>query len=443
MTSEPRRGRATTIAAAGIVFAVCLVHAVSAQQPPAPPVDFGKLSQLFRAGDYAAVLTEASAMEAAVKPKSPKDPDFLPRCRASIDVLVARGLAALRLGRLEVADEALTAADAMYSDKDFQKTFAAAARAGGSQAAPAVLSLDLIRLEMLDALTLLHLHKLRDAEPGAADPLVERVTTLLEESAKVRGKVAPRIAKADEMVQTSPHYQVLSSRSRNVQFGALLACEQARLAGDGEGEKHAAALADLDEARALTDQAIAAALGPPPEGKQPGPPEPGATMSIADREACVARAEVLEATAEAAMKAKDAGRARTAIDSALAWRRAALPTNHPDSLSPIIESAVVSILQATAPTRGDAGTGERPEIAAATAALGQARQILLATDRQFDAASPVRKRLAVATEALAKAEAQIDAQITIADAADAAAARAIATVEADATAERQPAADRQ
>jgi hypothetical protein len=437
-----RRARSTTVAVAGILLVTCLVHAVSAQQPPAPAVDFEKLSQLLRAGDYAAVETEATTIEAAVKPKSPKDPDYLPRCKASLDALVARGLAALRTGRLEAADEALTAADALYSDKDFQKTFAAAARAAGPQAAPFVLALDLIRLEMLDLMTSLRLLALRDAEPGAADPLVERVTALLEESAKVRGRVAPRIAKADELVQKSPHYQVLGSRAENLKFGALLACEQSRLAGAGAGERITAALAELDEARALTEQAIAAALGPPPEGKQPTPPEPGATLSDAEREACLERADVLEATAEAALTANDAGRARGAIEAALAWRRAALPKHHPDLLAPTVVSALASIAQATAPTGGAAGTGERPEIAAASAALGEARQILLAADRQFDAASPVRKRLELATAALSKAEAQIDAQITITDAADAAAARAIATLESDATAERPPAADR-
>jgi hypothetical protein len=442
MTSERFMARSTTVVVAGTVLAICLVNAVSAQQPPAPAVDFQKLVQLLRAGDYAAVETEATTIEAAVKPKSPKDPDYLPRCKASIDALVARGLAALRMGRLEAADAALTAADALYSDKDFQKTFAAAARAAGPQAAPFMLALDLIRLEMLDLMTSLQLLALRDAEPGAADPIVERVTALLEESAKVRGRVAPRIAKADEMVQKSPHYQVLGSRAENLKFGAVLACEQARLAGSGQREKNAAALADLDEARALTDQAIAAALGPPPEGKQPTPPQPGSALSDAEREACLERADVLEATAEAALTANDAGRARTASDAALAWRRAALPKDHPDLLAPTVVSALAAIAQATEPTRGASGTGERPEIAAATAALGQARQILLATDRQFDAASPARRRLERATAALVKAETQIDAQITIADAADAAAARAIATLESDATAERPPAAAR-
>ena len=446
-TTRSCRRRVLRVATVLLIASPILLATDADGQDPPPEADFGNIVKLLRAGDYVAAEEAASKAEAAIRPASVKDTNYLPRARACIDFLVARAIAARRMGKLDSAEAALAEAEERYGDKDFQRTFNQAARGAGANA---MLSLGMVHIEMLDLRTELALDRFEaaggDAKAAVLEPLVGRVEQGLQDSASARQRLAKRLEKADPGVLQSTYVRVLAGTTRPSMFAARLATARARRTRvdpakrDGAVALLATAATELENGRSSAAEGIAAALGGPPEA-EPQPADAGAELSEPQQEAALVWAELLGCQAETSQVAGDLPGARKAVERALAFRRSAQRADHPDLVKPLILAAAIVLDEATA--KAASGPPEATDLAAAADLLESGRRILTSSDRQFDADSPARSRLAKEVRRLAEAEAAREKLLAGGDAAEAAATRAGESLQAIATGANPPAADPQ
>jgi len=110
-------------------------------------VDTNRLVQLIDAGEYRAAVAEAKALEETVRPKA-KDAAYVPRVRAAVDLLLTQGTLERRMGDLDAAETTLGTAFKTYTDREFQRRLALAARSAGEQAAAALVPYELVFVDL-------------------------------------------------------------------------------------------------------------------------------------------------------------------------------------------------------------------------------------------------------------------------------------------------------
>lgn len=147
-----------------VALAFSVAGSAPAADPVAPPPkpDWAGLESRMVAGDYAAAVTAADAIVELVRPK-PRAPDFLPRSIELTRALMRRGLANLRLGDLDAAEESFTEAYRIFKDKDFQRLVSLQARQATPAIAAKLLQLELDWLELLEIRTAMLAERLRHA----------------------------------------------------------------------------------------------------------------------------------------------------------------------------------------------------------------------------------------------------------------------------------------
>jgi len=118
-----------------LIVALAGTGAVGQEEETAAPVDLAtKLGTMFVAGQYQQAWAESEGLEKTLKPRA-KDPQFIPRTKLWVDVLVFRALLERRMGDPESAAENYETGFKALGDKDLRKSLSAVLR-GGDKAVP-------------------------------------------------------------------------------------------------------------------------------------------------------------------------------------------------------------------------------------------------------------------------------------------------------------------
>jgi len=396
--------------------------------------------RLLAEGDYRKAADEATKVEASARPTA-KDPTFLPRSKLCMDMLVAQGIAELRIGNLDAAEDALKAAWKRLTDRDFQRTLGAAVRAAGASAAGATVPLELTGVELIDTSSDLVLARMRRIDPAAKeaaetfDSLEKQLGKFADQSQAARKRLAEKFDKADESLQKSPQARVMAGEARPLKHAGLLAVERGRMAkGDGKDEaaakeakeKSAEAVKAFEKAVAAVEEAVAAAAGG--EKQDAKPAAEGTELSPAAREAAIARAEVLEKLAEARRLAGDLKKARPEIDDAVAHRSSAQGRDHPDLVPALAVSARVELEEAAALKQAGDPIAASEKLQRAGETADRAAAIIAAKEPQFEPDGPLRTAVQSLLASIKRGREQIEGSLAAGDAVDAAAVRAVMAI---------------
>jgi len=451
MTSPPLPPRILARLAFGLAAAGLPIGGPSAAE--AKP-DWTGLDARIVAGDYEQAVVAADEIAAAVEPKR-RDPDFLARSIEFVRALMRRGLAELRLGRLDAADATLQQAYRSFKDRDFQRLVSLEAKRANARVMSTLVQLELSWIELLNLRMSVILERLRLAGlgPAAVGPAADDTANLrvqveewlddlkfLERTAKeAREAVAGRLEKGGATILASPYSRSLPGEFRPALVAGLTPLELSRLplaepvaaepggslAAEPGNDRLRAAFEQFEAAAAALRQAIADAA---PKGIAGLKPEPRI-------EAALMEAELLAAEGDALLEARrpEEGRQRLAtaierLEEAARLRKLPNPENHPDLFWPLLLSAQ-ALLDETQ-IRLDANDAPAARVTAIEAGklLDRAAELPVANDH------PLRSRLAALQARLSEERESVGAAIPGTDAADAAARRMRETIDGTAAA---------
>jgi tetratricopeptide (TPR) repeat protein len=419
------------------------------------------------AGEYAKATTAANAIIDAAKPDK-KAPDFLPRCRATIDALMWRGFAESQLGHLDAAVATFAQAQEVFKDREFQKQVSVVEKRGGPQAAGPLVELDLqfVHLQNLRAVVVLEkLQRAAAEQARGGDAAKQRAATLAEEvrgwieslrsyaktAADTRKKLADRFDKGGPSVVGSPHSRALMSPFHPELIAGIAAFELSRLpiqgfppvAGAEPSPKAVPAsplfdLEGLDSAQRLEKafvhfDAASKALDEVfkvvfPKGLASAP------LDAKRLEADVLLAQVLIARCSALLHKRDIKESQKAVDEVFrihkemaALRKVPTAATHPEHLLPLLFATELALIDSEEQFKAGLIDEARAAALKATETLARAAALPLAEDH------PQRHDLSRLAAAIESQRAKLDASITITDAAEVAARRIRRAVEATPT----------
>lgn len=413
MTSRfARRGNAYTwLAWAGVLLTA---HAAQGQDGGFEDAR-AKLMELRGRGAWHEAIEEAAAIEKSLKPKG-KDASYIPRMKTIADIAVYRGYAARHLGDLDAATQAYAAAIKAIQDKDLQRLVTLALRAAGDEAATQRLPLDLTSLEVFDGAVDVAIDRLEtlataDASDAAACQraleLVARVGQLSALAATVRDRIAEPFDAGAGSARESPAARALVGGMRSPLVASRLAFAKSLLHWDldaaaaedgGQPALTPARRRDLQRkaeegitaAATLVDQAITQAL---PDDPLPEPPEDRAACSAAQLEAATLRADVDLLAARIALAAGEPNEAVAAGRRAVAWRRVAVPADHPDLFPTLVVTAEAEAARAEAANQARQAALGRVALDAAATLADEARALLSTCGGDIAEQMPERLKL--------------------------------------------------
>lgn len=421
------------------VLGLALVAAcASAADPPAqaPKPDFAALDALLAGGDYAGAITAADAIAAAVRPK-PRADDFLARSIELIRALMRRGVAELRIGRIDAAEATFTEAHRIFKDREFQRLVVLATRQAGPRLPPAVVDLELAWLDLLYLRIAVVVEKLKheanewataeDGSPDREKEVRERIDLCLDQlkglrkaAADARQSFGERFNEASKAVPVSPYARSLAGPFRESLLDGLVALEQSRLPASSPPSTAATAIENLDKAATAFDGVIKA-VTPTAGGLRP---EIQADLALLHAELLTARARARIESGEPAVARKDLERVLELHREAGVLRKRPAPDSHPDLVEPLLLSVSVGIVE----SRRLLADGQ-PD-AAKVEAEGAQRKLDRAASLIKDADHPLGGRLTTLRQRLAFNFQSIGESIPRSDAVDAAARRMIRTLDA-------------
>lgn len=423
------RGRRAGQLSAWMFAVVCVV--ASAQETG---LDTKRLAQLVDSGDYRAAIAEAGALEEQARPKA-KDNTFVPRTRAMVELLLTRAVLQRRIGDLDAAEESLGVAYKAYTDREFQRRLGLAVRAGGDQAAAALVPFELVFVDLLDQGMGLVVDRLRQdggsAEPEKLAGWLAQFEQLSKQAAAARQGLAERLEGAGAPLAQSPRARMLASDIESIKLGAMFALARMLLPGAEKADaagRGAATKVRMDVVRQLT-QAVERA-----EEMLTAVADTEATKDDAGErmrlEADRIRVDLLACLAETQLFAGAADVAEETIDRALALQKAMLDETHPDRLQPTILAAGIAEARRRASEAAGRTFPAREQAKRVAALAGEARTLLEKHDKLFNEAWPWRASLAAVAKNVPAAEARKPQDPAVADAVDAATQRVMPLIRA-------------
>ena len=431
--------------------------AVAAKKP-----DWAGLDTLLTTGDYRQAAEVADGIAAMVKPKR-RDPDYLPRSVEFIRALTRLGVARLRLGELDAADEAFAEAYRTYKDREFQRLLSLEARHAAATVATQMLLLEVNAIEVLDLRSTVILHRLQALNlVGAGGPTASAATVsqstddvarclgelkvLKRVAAEARESFAERMVKGGPAVLSSPYTRAIAGKFRPEMIAGITSRElrempietlesdavreslspSSKLPADlPEGEVREALLKEsLDHFQAAATALEEAVIAVSPSGAL-------GLKADARIEAALLEAELLANRGAALKQAGDFDRAREDVRKAMelqrevsVLRRSLTPDVHPDLFWPLLLDADVGLehvrlLLAEGDTeKAQSGIGEISKILARANALpvsethplrGYLTDLLSRLDRQRVAVDETLPRSDAADTAARRLRGAIDA----------------------------------
>jgi len=442
-------------------FVLVAARAPAADSPAqAPKPDFAALDALLAGGDYAGAITAADAIAAAVRPK-PRADDFLARNIELIRALMRRGVAELRIGRIDTAEATFTEAHRIFKDREFQRLVVLNTRQAGPRLPPAVVDLELAWLDLLFMRIAVVVEKLKheadewataeDGSPDREKEARERIGRCLDQlkglrkaAVDARQSFGERFNEASKAVPLTPYALSLAGPFRESLLDGLVALEQSRLpvsvlpsaagdpasdsrqdsaapAGADDGSRlRAKAIENLDRASAAFD-GVVVAVTPKAGGLRP---EMQADLDLLQAELLTARARARIESGEPATVRKDLERVLELHRQVGVLRKRPVPDSHPDLVEPLLLAAGVGIGE----SRRLLAEG-RPDAAKEEAEEAQ-RRLESAASLIKDADHPLGGRLTALRQRLAFNLESIGESIPRSDAVDAAARRMIRALDA-------------
>lgn len=431
------------------------VVAAAAPAADATKPDFAALDALLTNGDYAAAITTADAIVDAVRPK-PRADNFLARSIELVNALKRRGVAELRVGRIDAAEATFAEAYKTFKDRDFQRLVVLATRQAGPRLPPGLVDLELAWLDLLFLRMTVVVERLEyevslwasadDASAEREQQLRERVDRCLDQlkqlrraAVDARQSFGERFDLASGVVPASPSARSLAGPFHEELLDGLAALEQSRLpegmlasisrresdaaasaAGDERSRLRADAGKHLDQAAAALD-GVMAAVTPKAGGLRP---EMRAEVALLEAELLMARARVRTEAGEAAAARKVIERVLELQREAHALRKSTAPDSHPDLAKPLVLAADVGIIESRRMLAEGQADAAKVEAEEARRKLDRAAGLALGDDH------PLRARLATLRQRLDRDLQGIEESIPRSDALDAAARRMIHAIEA-------------
>lgn len=421
--------------------------------------DWAGLERALAAGDYERVIAVANEIIAVPEPR-PSDPEFLTRNLETARALARRGLAELRLGRLDAAEASLTKAFRTVKDQDVQRLLTLRAKKANASVAVKVVADELAWIDLLNLRSAVIVERIRHAnlargtaaEPDSepADPearetqvrsdvdrWVRELETLRKLTAAERKTLAESFEFGGSVVTGSPLARSLVGGFRPALLTGIAAVEvskvpfsvqrpakpgQPPIEGSGNDlpadERRAAWLTEANaafaEAGKALDEAIAACS---PNGEAGLRPE-------AKIEAALLRAELLTERGAARRQAGNLAAASEDFRTAIAlqgevakMRKDVRAEGHPDLSWPLVLAAEVAVEEAERHVAAGAHDRARDRGREATTMMARARALPLPDDHPF------RASLNGLTERSERIEASLRQALPRSDAADAAARR--------------------
>lgn len=423
-----------------LVVASCLlIPALSSPAADPPAVakepDWRSLDGLLVRGEYEQAAKLAGEIVVAVEPKR-RDPDVLPRTIAFVRALMRRGLAELRLGRLEEADATFEQAFRSFKDRDFQRLLSIQARTSNTKVIADLVALEVNWVELLDLRMAVILERLRllGLEPANGDgggPSDEAVGQHIKEwladldvlsrnAREARETLAARLAQGGTGALGSPHGRALAGGFRPAIVSGIRALELSRLPGGDSGtaadsgDLAAEALERFAEATEALDEAIAAVA---PKGLAALKPEPRIEALLLQAELLVCQGEASLAVGEPARASERLAAAIALQEQAGSLRKLPEPDAHPDLFWPLVMAAEAQLGESHALLGAGDPAGARAATVEATKLLARAAALPFPKDH------PRRGRLTSLQAGLRQALSAVEATLPGSDAADAAARR--------------------
>ena len=456
----------------GVVIACLLVGAMlcgggraGAADPPAPEKkpDWAALEKLLTSGSYQEAAVLAGEIAEMVKPKR-RAPDFLPRTIEHIRALMRRGLALLRQGDIDAADDAFAEATRDFKDREFQRLLALEARNATAAVTSQMVMLDVNGVELADFRSLAVLERMRatnlarrdqSLSTAALTSLPQDVARWLGElkvdkraGANARESLAERIEKGGPTVVASPYARAVAGAFRPEMIAGIAARELADMPPEvlqadavrdwiGAGDEKPAedsvprvrarlleeSLGHFQLAAAALDEAIRAA----------SPTGAAGLKGDARIEAALLEAEIMVHRGAAMKQAADLAHARESVRRAIQLhrevgelRRSPSPDVHPDLAWPLLLDADATL--ADAQRLLAVGDHERSQATVREASNTLARAAALPMPPN----SPLRGYLADLQARLQRQRSALDDSLPRTEAADAAARRLQEAIDATA-----------
>jgi tetratricopeptide (TPR) repeat protein len=461
----------------GILTACLLVAAVgslggrSLAADPLPPdtkPDWAALEKLLTSGSYHEAATVAGDLAETVKAKR-RAPDFLPRTIERVRALMRRGLALLRLGDVDAADEAFAEATRDYKDREFQRLLALEARNATAAVAAQMAMLEVNGVELVDFRSLAVLERmkaanrarrdssLRETGPPAAVPtsLLDDVSRWLGElkvlkraGANARESLAERFEKGGPAVVASPYTRAVAGSFRPEMIAGIAARELAAMpaeilqaaavrdwidAGDQEADEDAASqirarlledsLGHFDKAAAALEEGIRAAS---PTGATGLRGDARIEAALLEAEIMVNRGAVLQQRAELALAREGFRRAVQLQREVGELRRSPSPDVHPDMFWPLLLDAEATLEEARRLLAGGDHEASQATVREAATTLARAAALPVSPDH------PLRGQLADLQRRLHQERTALGDLLPRSEAADAAARRLREAIDATA-----------
>lgn len=266
--------------------------------------DWVGLDSLIAAGEYEKAVSVAGGIATQLEPNR-RDPDFVVRSIGFVRATMRRGLAELKLGRLDDAADSFEEAYRALKDSNFRRLVAIEARNPNAQVLNNVILLDLTMVELLELRMAVLVDRLRFLNLGIAPPgatLTDDETELravvatwlkdlayLERSAdESRKALGERFDQAGQAVLASPHYRSLVGSFRPSMLAAAKALEIGRLkvtpvGEDGENSSPDPGRADGEAALAEAKRCFQEASTALTEAIEAAAPKGDAAMKPAER----------------------------------------------------------------------------------------------------------------------------------------------------------------
>lgn len=432
---------------------------LGADPPPAADVkkpDGAVLDALLVAGDYEQAAEVADDIAGTIRPKR-RDQDFLAGSIGLVRVLMRRGFAELRLGRLDEAAATLEEAYRTFKDRDVQRLLSVQANAANARAMAEIVQVDINWVELLDLRIAVVLERLRFANlelahgPRDADRIaalrdqvgewLDDLDVLSRNAREARETLAARLAQGGTGVAASPHARALAGRFRPALAAGIGSLELARLPfGDPRtAADEAAATTQATPARdrladAFKQFAIAATALE--EAIAAAAPKGVATLKPDQRiEAALLRESLLGPEAMAHLEAGEPAECRERLAEVMSLRREVgtlrklpRPDEHPDLFGPLVITAETMIQEAR--QQLEAGDTARSRAASLEAGKLLARAEALLVSKEH----PLSKHLEHLRGSLAATRTAVEARIPGSEAADAAARKLRRAIDATAAA---------
>lgn len=453
------------VVAAGLAAGVATPAAGQPAAAKAP--DWTGLDRLLEAGDYDRASRVADDILALPEPKR-SDADFLSRKLGSFRALSKRGLAELRLGRFDAAEETLGKASRVFKNQDVQKLLSLDERSRNQSAQAKLVPIQLAWIELLSLRAAVIIDRIRAAnlarsalpaaagadrdggEPHAVDrETVDRwirdLQMLRSISAVERKSLADRFDQGGSAYTSSPLARSLVGRFRSAMLAGSAALEIGSLPFpipgppsasmpaadetpapgsppvDGRQQWLAEAITRLEEASQSLDEAVVAASPTGAAGLRPA----------AKIEAALLKAELLANRAAARRRTGDMPGAREDAEAAIALRLEAgklrkdvRPESHPDLAWPLVLAAEIAVEEIGRHVAAGEGEQARARAQEASTLLARAASLPIPDDH------PLRGALAGLSTRLESHQGDLERSLPRSEAADAASRRVRRAIDA-------------